>query len=186
MNTYDDKGNDLLILVDSDDNEIGTLGKTESHQGDGTLHRAFSVFLFDEQGRVLIQQRSAHKPLWPLIWANSCCSHPRAGEDTSDAAQRRIKEELGVSTELDYLYKFEYQARWDNTKSEHELCWVFAGHFSGELIIDANEVADSRLVTPDELTQLIAGDPDSYSPWLKLEWQRICADFLDDILGKAA
>lgn len=185
-NNYDDQGNDLLIIVDSNDNEVGTLGKTDCHKGAGTLHRAFSVFLFDEQGRVLIQQRSANKPLWPLIWANSCCSHPRAGETCDDAAARRIEEELGLRCELDYLYKFEYQAQWDADKAEHELCWVFAGHFSGELTIDPNEIADSRLLTPEELSAAITARPDEFSPWLKLEWARICDDFLDDILNQAA
>jgi len=186
MSSFDDKENDLLILVNSNDEPIGELGKADCHVGDGTLHRAFSVFLFNDAGQVLIQQRSANKPLWPLIWANSCCSHPRVGEETADAANRRIEEELGVSSSLTYLYKFEYQARWDADKSEHELCSVFAGHFDRELTVDRGEIADWKLVTPAELTAAIAADPDAYSPWLKLEWERITADFLDDILNKAA
>jgi len=182
MTDYDDKGDDLLILVDSNDEQTGTLSKTECHVGEGLLHRAFSVFLFNEDGKVLIQQRSANKPLWPMIWANSCCSHPRDGESTEAAASRRIKEELNLSCELTYLYKFQYQARWDNDKSEHELCWVFAGHFSGDFRIDKNEVNDWAFMTPEELTTAIADTPDIYSPWLKLEWARIEKDFLSEIL----
>jgi len=173
---------DTLILVDADDNEIGAEEKVDCHLGDGLLHRAFSVFLFNPEGELLIQQRSANKMLWGGYWANSCCSHPRLGEDTMDAAHRRIREELGVTSELRYLYKFVYQARFEDIGSEHENCWVFAGHFDGTLNVDPDEIADWRFVTPDELTAEIEQNGDQFSPWLKLEWERIRADFLDQII----
>ena len=132
---------DTLILVDEEDREVGSCEKVDCHIGDGKLHRAFSVFLFNPNGELLIQQRSEQKMLWPLIWANSCCSHPRLGEDTFDAAHRRIREELGVSCELQYLYKFVYHASYGTTGSEHENCWVFAGHFDGNLDINPDEIA---------------------------------------------
>lgn len=172
---------DTLILVDSEDNQVGTCEKVDCHLGDGLLHRAFSVFLFNPAGELLIQQRSDQKMLWPMIWANSCCSHPRAGEATHDAALRRIREELGVTAELKFLYKFVYQARYGDVGSEYENCWVFFGNFDGQVNIDANEVADYRFVSPARLTTEIATNPDIYSPWLKLEWAHIREQFADEL-----
>lgn len=183
---YQEHSEDLLILVDSNDEETGQLSKAECHQGNGTLHRAFSAFLFNDKGELLLQQRSGNKPLWPLIWANSCCSHPRAGESTDAAAVRRVKEELGLDVSLEYLFKFEYHAQYDASGAEHELCWVFAGHFDGMPEVDPEEVADWRFISPDDLTDEIMNNPGIYSPWLKIEWERIRAEFLDKILNKAA
>ena len=106
-----------LILVNSDDENLGTRPKRECHLNQGALHRAFSVFIFNSAGEVLLQQRTAQKFLWPLYWSNACCSHPRAGEDSEEAAHRRLKQELGISVSLTYLYKFEYQARYENVGS---------------------------------------------------------------------
>jgi isopentenyl-diphosphate delta-isomerase len=172
---------ETLILVDADDNAVGTCEKVDCHLGDGRLHRAFSVFLFNPAGELLIQQRSEQKMLWPMIWANSCCSHPRSGEDTRAAALRRIREELGVSTELKFLYKFVYQARYADVGSEYENCWVFFGNFDGALNIDANEIADYRFVVPEKLTAEIDANPDIYSPWLKLEWAHIREHFAHEL-----
>ena len=172
---------DTLILVDESDNEVGTAEKIDCHTGDGMLHRAFSVFLFNPAGELLIQQRSEHKMLWPMYWANSCCSHPRAGETTDAAAQRRIWEELGVNCELNYLYKFVYHATFEDVGAEHENCWVYVGKFDGTLNVDRDEVADHRFIAPTQLTEDIAADPDKYSPWFKLEWERICNEFSDSL-----
>src|SRR5579863_2464449 len=107
-----------LILGDPADREVGYMSKTECHQGRGTLHRAFSLLIFNERGELLLQQRSAAKRLWPLFWSNSCCSHPR-GEETMEAAtQRRMREELGITCALRFLYKFQYQAQFDATGAE--------------------------------------------------------------------
>jgi len=173
---------DTLILVDEADNQVGTLEKLDCHLGEGQLHRAFSVFLFNREGQLLIQQRSPAKMLWGGYWANSCCSHPRDGEDTLAAAHRRLQEELGVTAELRYLYKFVYRAHFEDVGSEYENCWVFAGHFDGTVDINPDEISDWRLVTPDELTAAIAAHGERYTPWLKLEWARIREDFLADIL----
>ncbi|MGN6334433.1 isopentenyl-diphosphate Delta-isomerase [Mycobacterium sp.] len=102
-----------LILVDSDDREIGFLAKADAHVGRGTLHRAFSVFVFSPAGELLVQQRAKSKPLWPGHWSNTCCSHPRLGEKMDDAVRRRLQEELGLSAELEFLFKFQYQAQYD-------------------------------------------------------------------------
>ncbi len=179
--TYQEHAEDLLILVNSDDEETGQLNKADCHVGAGTLHRAFSAFLFNENGELLLQQRSENKPLWPLIWANSCCSHPRAGEDTLAAAHRRVGEELGLTTELSFLFKFEYQAQYNESGAENELCWVFVGRYTGEPKIDSSEVAATRLIKPADLAAAIEAEPDIYSPWLKLEWARILEDFADRI-----
>jgi len=173
---------ETLILVDKQDNEIGSCEKIDCHVGDGKLHRAFSVFLFNPEGKLLLQQRSDSKMLWPLYWANSCCSHPRVGEDTADAARRRMREELGVDCELRYLYKFVYHASYGTSGSEHENCWVFAGHFDGQLDINHDEIVDVKFLSPEELTQAIEANGDNYSPWLKLEWERIRQDFLDQLI----
>jgi isopentenyl-diphosphate delta-isomerase len=176
---------DLLILVDSQDRETGQLPKTQCHLGDGILHRAFSVFLFNEKGEVLIQQRAPGKMLWGGYWSNSCCSHPRPGESAESAARRRVREELTVDCRLRFLYKFEYQARFGDVGSENELCHVFAGFPRGRdfksLAADPSEIADWRWVSPEDLDREIAADPDRFSPWMKLEWARITTDHLDDI-----
>ncbi|MCL4779778.1 MAG: isopentenyl-diphosphate Delta-isomerase [Gammaproteobacteria bacterium] len=173
---------DLLILVDEADREIGTLPKTECHLGGGTLHRAFSVFLFAPDGKVLIQERTAGKMLWPGFWSNSCCSHPRPGEDTGAAAQRRVREELHVECRLDFLYKFRYQAAFGSVGSEHELCHVYAGYATGDISTDPLEIAAIRWLTPAALSREIAAEPERFSPWMKLEWQQITANYLDRIL----
>jgi isopentenyl-diphosphate delta-isomerase len=177
-----DPTTDTLILVDEQDNELGSCEKVDCHLGEGKLHRAFSVFLFDPEGRLLIQQRSPDKMLWGGFWANSCCSHPRLGESTTDAAHRRIKEELGISCELRYLYKFVYHAKFGDVGSEHENCYVYAGWYDGNAHINAAEISATRLLTPAELTAEIETNGEIYSPWLKLEWERICKDFLTDLV----
>jgi len=173
---------DQLILVDEEDREIGTMAKTECHLGAGILHRAFSVFLFDADGKVLIQERAAGKMLWPGFWSNSCCSHPRPGETTEGAAKRRVREELRLECRLGFLYKFRYQAAFGSVGSEHELCYVYAGHASGTILTDPLEIAAIRWITPADLDLEIAASPERFSPWMKLEWQQITANHLDRIL----
>lgn len=174
---------DPLILVDHDDREVGFLSKEECHHRSGVLHRAFSVFLFNSDGEVLLQQRSAEKPLWPMYWSNSCCSHPRRGEIVEAAARRRVDEELALSCSLTFLYKFEYQATFLDVGAEHELCWVFAGFVNGTPTANAAEIAACRYVRPDALTAEIVAAPGRFTPWLKLEWAEIAARHLPNILG---
>ena len=99
-----------LILVNDRDEPVGSMSKGEVHDGAGILHRAFSLFIFDAEGRLLLQRRSADKRLWPLFWSNSCCSHPRVGESMDVATSRRLSQELGISAQLEFVYKFMYQA----------------------------------------------------------------------------
>lgn len=166
-----------LILVDSQDRELGYRSKADCHDGQGLLHRAFSLFVFNEQGELLLQQRSRGKRLWPGFWANSCCSHPRRGESMETATQRRLQQELGMRCPLDYLYKFEYHAVYGDLGAEHELCWVYVGATSAEVHANANEVDDWRFVAPDDLDRELAEHPERFTPWLKLEWRRLREEF---------
>ena len=167
-----------LILVNSNDEETGRMSKIDCHQDDGTLHRAFSIFVFNTKGEVLLQKRSEQKMLWPLFWSNACCSHPRAGELSEEAAHRRLKQELGLAVDLTFLYKFEYQARFLEVGSEHELCWVWTGVTdSEEIIANPNEIAEWRFVGRSQLEEEMQSNPGSFTPWMKLEWERITAEF---------
>ena len=163
-----------LILVDEQDRPKGHLDKRSCHDGAGRLHRAFSVFLFNAGGELLLQQRAAGKRLWPLYWSNTCCSHPRRGESTPQAAERRLQQELGLSAGLRFAFKFRYQARFQNLGSEHELCWVFLGRCDAEPAPHPAEVADWRWTAPATLDRELAGEAAAgYTPWLRLEWQRL-------------
>ena len=163
-----------LILVDREDRQIGTLAKLDCHLGDGMLHRAFSIFLVNSNGQVLMQKRSAGKPLWPLYWSNSCCSHPRHGEALEAAAHRRLREELDVEcSALEFLYKFEYHAYFADVGAEHELCHVYMGRYDGEVRANEKEVAETRFFEPDELDRELARYPDRFTPWFKLEWAKL-------------
>lgn len=166
-----------LILVDVDDVEIGHLHKDKCHDGDGLLHRAFSLFIFNEAGEVLIQQRSAQKRLWPLYWANSCCSHPRHGEEMDDAVRRRLYQELGIRSELVFLYKFIYHAQFKDSGAEHELCWVYIGRSTDPVRANLNEIAGWKFLSPERLEKELKQCPDSFSPWIRLEWETMQRDY---------
>jgi isopentenyl-diphosphate Delta-isomerase len=166
-----------LILVDRDDNVLGYDTKARVHDGDGILHRAFSIFLFNTHGELLLQQRSAKKRLWPLFWSNTCCSHPRRGEDLEAATQRRLREELGLTTPLEALFKFEYVARYESAGTEHELCSVFAGLTSVSPRVHPDEIAAVRWMPSASVASALATEPSRYTPWFKLEWERIVRDF---------
>jgi isopentenyl-diphosphate delta-isomerase len=170
---------DQLILVDGQDNEIGHMSKDECHIGDGQLHRAFSLFIFNTDGELLLQQRSEQKDLWPLYWANSCCSHPRHGELMEDAVQRRLYQELGITTELQFVYKFIYQANYEKSGSEHEYCWVYLGETNDSVTANTNEIADWRYVSPRQLDQEQITNPEIFTPWLKLEWKELRGGLVD-------
>ena len=174
---------EALILVDEHDREIGSLSKDECHDGDGVLHRAFSLFVFNDDGELLLQQRSEQKRLWPLYWSNSCCSHPRQGESMETATQRRLLEELGQTSALEFMFKFTYQARYEDLGSEHELCWVYAGHSADPVKVNRNEIAEWRYVSPDSLDREMREHPERFTPWFKMEWQRLRSEFGDRLPG---
>ena len=172
---------ELLILVDQNDTETGTLDKRRAHDGKGILHRAFSLFIFNDDGDLLLQQRAADKRLWPRYWSNSCCSHPRSGEDMQQAVKRRCEQELGFSTDTDFLYKFQYQAQYSELGSEHELCSVYAGHYAGNLAINTAEIMAWNWCSQSDIEHRLAEDPDQFTPWFKLEWQQIRGKFADTV-----
>lgn len=166
-----------LVLVDSDDREIGYRDKAACHDGHGTLHRAFSLFVFNPRGELLLQQRSKSKRLWPGYWANTCCSHPRRGETMADATARRLAEEMGMRCDLRYLFKFEYQADYRDLGAEHELCRVYVGQTADSVRANANEVESTRFIAPAALDAEIAAEPGHFTPWLKMEWRRLRSEF---------
>jgi isopentenyl-diphosphate delta-isomerase len=161
-----------LILVDSDDQEVGHMNKASAHTGDGRLHRAFSIFLFNGPDRVYLHRRSTIKPLWPAFWTNSCCSHPRRGESYQQATQRRLYEELGVNTPLEQLYRFEYHATYKDVGSEHELCWVYVGNHSDQTPIKTHpeEIMADGWFACDEVDEWTAKHPEDFTPWFLMEW----------------
>jgi isopentenyl-diphosphate Delta-isomerase len=174
---------DTLILVDDADRNIGHLSKALCHEGRGILHRAFSLLIFNDRGELLIQQRAASKRLWPLYWSNSCCSHPRGGETLETATQRRMYEELGISCALRFLYKFQYQAQFDPTGAENELCSVFIGRSNGPIEVNSSEILDWRWISPEALHHEIAAHgARKFTPWFMLEWSRIWRDHARAVL----
>ncbi|MBT8085564.1 MAG: isopentenyl-diphosphate Delta-isomerase [Woeseia sp.] len=168
---------ETLILVDADDRETGFLDKARCHDGAGVLHRAFSVFLFNDAGQLLLQQRAPGKRLWPNFWSNSCCSHPRKGESMAEATLRRIEEELGIRANVEFVYKFSYQAQYGDEGAEHELCWVFLGRSNDAVKVNSNEIAAFRYVQAQELSAELAADSAMFTPWLRMEWQRLQEEF---------
>ena len=162
--------NEALIIVDAQDQILGHGTKAELHQGSGTLHRAFSIFLFNDAGEVLLQQRSADKPLWPGYWSNTCCSHPRRGESYGIATRRRLMEELGVEAPLWFTHRFRYQAQFDDDGAEHELCSVYVGRIDCDPAPNPKEISDWQWISPAALDEWLDTTPESLTPWFKLEW----------------
>ncbi len=172
-----------LILVDDHDREIGFKAKTDCHMGKGVLHRAFSIFVFNSDNELLLQQRSLSKMLWPGYWSNTCCSHPRRGEAMATAVARRLEQELGFTCPLEYLYKFKYQAQFGAVGSEHELCSVYFGRYDGGVDVNVNEIAAWRFVGVEALERELAAAPETFTPWFKMEWVHIKANYLDGMLA---
>jgi isopentenyl-diphosphate delta-isomerase len=174
--SFDDE---QLILVDEDDAVTGHCSKAEAHRGAGLLHRAFSIFLFADSETVLLHRRAAAKPLWAGFWTNSVCSHPRRGETYAFATRRRLREELGVSAELQCLYRFAYQAPFGLKGSEHELCSVFVGRLGPEQMVRPNptEIGDWGWFNCAEVDQRLSEAPGQFTPWFRLEWAQLRGEF---------
>jgi len=156
-----------VILVDSNDNEVGTMEKMEAHRK-GVLHRAFSVLLFNSDGEMLIQKRASSKYHSGGLWSNTCCSHPRPGEPMEEAVNRRLREELGVESSPIFSFKFEYKVKFSNDLIEHELDHVYVGSFDGEPKINENEISDWKFVDTNKLNSEIQSHPHKYSHWFKI------------------
>ncbi|WP_267405452.1 MULTISPECIES: isopentenyl-diphosphate Delta-isomerase [unclassified Chryseobacterium] len=158
---------ELVVLVNPQDNVLGLMEKQQAHIN-GVLHRAFSVFLFNEKGEMLLQQRADEKYHSPLKWTNAVCSHPRNGETYLDAANRRLKEELGIETELSEKFHFIYKANVGGGLWEHELDHVFVGNFNAEFNLNKNEVAAVRYISLEDLDRELAENPDNFTEWFKI------------------
>lgn len=176
--SFDDE---MLILVNQNDEVLGHKDKAACHNGEGTLHRAFSVFIFNEKGELLLQKRSAQKALWPLYWSNSCCSHPRKGEKIETSTLRRIREELGFHTDLKFLFKFQYQASYQDVGSENELCSVYIGKTTKPVSANRNEIEEWKFTGIDELEQELAQHPEDFTPWFKMEWERLRKEYWEEV-----
>ncbi len=165
---------DLLVLVDKEDNILGYEEKVKCHMGKGLTHRAFSIFIFNDKKEILIQKRAKGKMLWPGFWANSCCSHPRKDEKYLEAGKRRLKEEMGIDVNLRSVFKFYYQAKYENIGSENELCTVLVGRHSDDKINpDLGEVEEWKWKGIEKLKKDIKNSPDIYAPWFKIEIKRV-------------
>jgi isopentenyl-diphosphate delta-isomerase len=174
---------EFVTLVDADDNVLGSEAKLRAHR-DGTLHRAFSIFVFDRDRRLLLQRRSLHKYHSASLWSNTCCGHPRPGEATGAAAARRLQEEMGFTCDLYPAFRTIYRAALPGSMVEHELDQVLVGRFDGAPSPDPLEVDSFVRLSIDELRQQIHTAPEHFTAWLKLllmcdEWPRV-AELLND------
>ncbi|RYY97570.1 MAG: isopentenyl-diphosphate Delta-isomerase [Chitinophagaceae bacterium] len=161
-----------VILVNGQDEPVGTMGKLAAHE-QGLLHRAFSVFLFDTAGRMLLQQRAASKYHGGGLWSNACCSHPYPGEQVADAARRRLREELGISPEVRHIFSFTYRAEVENGLIEHEFDHVFAGTFEGDFALNKSEVAACRYLSAEALEAELRAHPEQFTQWFRLVYDRV-------------
>lgn len=165
-----------VVLVDAQDVQIGVCDKRDAHLGAGQLHRAFSVHLIDSRGRHLLQRRAADKMLWAGFWSNACCSHPAPGETILDAASRRLREELGVWASCRALYYFEYHALFGSIGAEHELCHVLVAQSDAEVSPVPEEVSDIKWLTRAEITAQLAEPRAPFTPWFRMQWQRLLSE----------
>ena len=170
-----------LILVDRDDNEIGFVSKGDAHDGKGMLHRAFSVFLFNDRGELLLQQRAAGKRLWGGYWSNTCCSHPRRGESLEVATSRRLLDELNITASLEHVYYFCYEAGFGELGSENELCHVYLGHAPEKVQPNESEIGALRYLSAAELEAEFRERPASYTPWFMQEWRELKTNYREQL-----
>ncbi len=161
-----------VVIVNEKDQKIRLEDKSKAHEGEGMLHRAISTFLFNEKGELLITKRSQYKKLWPGFWDATCCTHPMENETYIQSGERRLPQELGISCKLEYLTKFKYLAHYKNIGSENEMCALLIGK-CGKININPNpqEIEDFKWISIKELEKDIEGEPDKYTPWLKIALQ---------------
>jgi isopentenyl-diphosphate delta-isomerase len=163
---------DELILVDRNDNELGSEDKMEAHEK-GKLHRAFSIFVFNSKGEMLLQQRAMTKYHCGGLWTNACCSHPNPGEKTINAAHRRLKEEMGFDCELKEVFSFIYKAVLDHGLTEHEYDHFFIGFCDKKITPNKTEACGYKFVKTDELLKAIKKNPEKYTPWFKIALPKV-------------
>ena len=160
-----------VILVNEHDEQIGLMPKMEAHEK-AVLHRAFSVFVFNTKNELMLQQRAAHKYHSPLLWTNTCCSHQRDGESNIEAGTRRLKEEMGFTTDLKETTSFIYKAPFDNGLTEHELDHIMLGYYENEPIINKQEVEDWKWMPLEDVKHDINVHPEQYTAWFKIIFEK--------------
>ena len=158
---------ELVVLVDEHDNQVGLMPKMEAHEK-AILHRAFSVFVFNDQGELILQQRAATKYHSPLLWTNTCCSHQRDGETSLAAGKRRLQEEMGFVCDLTEVFQFVYKAPFDNGLTEHELDHVMIGTYNGEPNVNPEEVASHKWMSLEDVKNDMEDNPQQYTAWFKI------------------
>lgn len=156
-----------VILVNENDEQIGLMPKLEAHEK-ALLHRAFSVFIFNDKNELMLQQRALHKYHSPGLWTNTCCSHQRSGEHNIEAGKRRLQEEMGFVTDLNETISFIYKAPFDNGLTEHEYDHVMVGNYDDEPVINADEVADWKWMSLDAVKGDMTKNPELYTAWFKI------------------
>src|SRR6056297_2639036 len=169
-----------VILVDEQDNQIGLMPKMEAHEK-ALLHRAFSVFVFNDSNELMLQQRALHKYHSPGLWTNTCCSHQRAGEHNIEAGKRRLQEEMGFVTDLKETISFIYKAPFDNGLTEHEYDHVMVGNYNEAPEINPDEVASWKWMTPKAVKEDIGNNPHIYTAWFKIIFEKFYQHLLDNI-----
>jgi len=160
-----------VILVNELNEQIGTMPKMEAHEK-AVLHRAFSVFIMNDKGETMLQQRAAHKYHSPLLWTNTCCSHQREGETNIEAGKRRLQEEMGFVAELKELFSFIYKTPFDNGLTEHELDHVMMGTHTGNPEINLEEVANWKWMKLEAIKDDIAENSQNYTVWFKIIFEK--------------
>ena len=169
---------EMVILVDDQNKEIGVMEKLEAHiQGD--LHRAISVFIFNGKGEMLLQKRAANKYHSGRLWTNACCSHPKPGEKTLSAARRRLKEEMNMKEELKFLHSFRYLANFDNGLIEHELDHLYFGITDNLPVLNPEEASDWKYMNLEDIRADLEANPCLYSEWFKLSFEQVLISILD-------
>jgi isopentenyl-diphosphate delta-isomerase len=156
-----------VILVNEKDEQIGLMEKIEAHEK-ALLHRAFSVFVFNDKNELMIQQRALSKYHSPGLWTNTCCSHQREGESNIEAGKRRLQEEMGFSTDLKDTISFIYKAPFDNGLTEHEFDHILVGYFEGEPNLNPDEVAEWKWMSLEAIEEDMQANPSIYTEWFKI------------------
>ena len=162
---------DKVILVDNKDNQIGLMPKLEAHEK-GVLHRAFSVFIFNNDGELMLQRRALTKYHSPGLWTNTCCSHQRDGETNIISGKRRLNEEMGFDTELFEKTSFIYKAKFDNGLTEHEFDHVLVGSYNHSPMINSTEVDSWKWMSMENIKKDIKDHPDNYTAWFKIIFEK--------------
>ncbi|WP_179317055.1 isopentenyl-diphosphate Delta-isomerase [Winogradskyella undariae] len=160
-----------VILVDENDKQIGLMPKMEAHEK-ALLHRAFSVFVFNDKKELMLQQRALHKYHTPGLWTNTCCSHQRDGESNLEAGKRRLQEEMGFVTELEEKTSFIYKAPFENGLTEHEYDHVMVGYYNDEPLVNPDEVASWKWMTLEAVKTDILEKPEIYTAWFKIIFEK--------------